>query len=165
MSEVFRPRTNFAWAIVALALISLFAANSFLVVGFSLQMISELLICAILASLVYAIWIKPKLVLKDDVIEVVNPLRTELIPYQEVLNLETKWALTIVHQRGKTKVWVAPATGKQRWIAEKKFGWYGKGVVPLSEGRGDSSETMSESLQSSSGQAAYMIRERLKRLS
>ena len=110
MPEVFRPRTNFAWAIVALALIFLFAANSFLVVGFSLQMISELLICAILASLIYAIWIKPKLILKDDVIEVVNPLRTELIPYREVLNLETKWALTIVHQRGKTKVWVAPAT-------------------------------------------------------
>jgi len=128
-------------------------------------MITELMMCAILASLVYAIWIKPKLVLKDDVIEVVNPFRTELIPYREVLNLETKWALTIVHQRGKTKVWVAPATGKHRWIAEKKFGWYGKGVVPLSEGRVDSSETMSESLQSSSGQAAYMIRERLKRLS
>jgi hypothetical protein len=165
MREVFRPKTNFAWASVALLLVFLFAANSFLIVGYSLQMISELVICAILTGLVYAIWIKPKLVLKDDVIEVVNPLKTELIPYREVLSLETKWALTIIHQRGKTKVWVAPATGKQRWIAETKFGWYGKGIVPLTEGRGDSSETMSESLQSSSGQAAYMIRERLKRLS
>ncbi len=164
MREVFRPKTNFAWAIVSLVLIFLFVANSFLVVGFSSQMISELVICAILASIVYAIWIKPKLVLKDDVIEVVNPLRTESIPYREVLSLETKWTLTIIHQRGKTRVWVAPVTGKQRWIAEKKFGWYGSGVVPLSNGGGDSSETMSQSLDSFSGQAAYMIRERIKRL-
>jgi hypothetical protein len=146
-----------------LILLTLFVANSIFVVGVGIGTIGELAVAGALGGIVYAIWIKPKLVLGDDVIEVVNPLRTEVIPYREVLNLETKWALTIVHNRGKTTVWVAPASGKRRWIADQTFGWYGRGV-PLSESRGGGSETMSESLNSLSGQAAYLIRERMKRL-
>jgi hypothetical protein len=164
VQEIFRPRSNFVWAAVSLVLIVLFAANSFLVATNSLQILFELALCAILACLVFIIWIRPKLVLKDEEIEVVNPLKTELIPYRKVLNLETKWALSIVHEGGKTRVWVAPATGKRRWIADKKFGLFGSGVIPLSESRDSGSETMSASLDSSSGQAAYMIRERLKKI-
>jgi hypothetical protein len=100
--------------------------------------------------------------LREDVIEVVNPLRTELIAYSDVLELETKWSLAIIHSRGTTRVWVAPASGKQRWVAEKKFGWYTSGLASAeSKHRGE--ETMSASLDSLSGQAAYMIRERMKR--
>lgn len=103
------------------------------------------------------------MVLRDDVIEVVNPLHTVLIPYRDVLDFETKWALKIVHSRGKTIVWVAPASGKRRWIGDKTFGWYGSNV-PFSESGQIETEAMSESLNSFSGQAAYMIRERMKRL-
>ena len=163
MYETFRPRSNFVWAGVSLALIILFAANSFLVVTNTTQNFLELVLCVILSGITYVVWIRPKLVLRDEVIEVVNPLRTELIPYHEVLDLETKWALTIVHSRGKTRVWVAPVSGKRRWIADKKFGWYGSSI-PLSESRHSGPETMSASLISLSGQAAYLIRERMKRL-
>jgi hypothetical protein len=163
MDDTFRPRSNFVWAGVSLALIILFAANSFFVVTNATQHFLELVLCVILIGITYVIWMRPKLVLRDEVIEVVNPLRTELIPYHEVLDLETKWALTIVHSQGKTTVWVAPVSGKRRWIADKKFGWYGGGI-PLSESRKGGPETMSESLISLSGQAAYLIRERIKRL-
>ena len=163
MFQTFRPRTNFVWAGIALGLISLFAANSLMVVSNRAQTFVELTICLILGGTSYLIWIKPKLVLRDDVIEVVNPLRTESIAYADVKDLETKWALTIVHSQGKTRVWVAPATGKRRWIADKTFGIYGRGI-PLSESRDEGSETMSASLNSFSGQAAYMIRERMKRI-
>jgi hypothetical protein len=111
---------------------------------------------------VYAFWIKPKLVIGVEAVQVINPLRTEVIPYKDVVELETKWALTIIHAAGKTRVWVAPASGKQRWIAEKKFGFYSGGLSSnerFSGGEG----TMSASLDSLSGQAAYMIRERMKR--
>lgn len=163
MQQTFRPRSNYAWAGTSLVLLTLFVANSILVVGVGLQTVAELMVAGVLSGVVYAIWLKPKLVLRDEVIEVVNPLRTELIPYNEVIDLETKWALTIVHNKGKTTVWVAPASGKRRWIADQTFGWYGRGV-PLSDSRATGSETMSESLNSLSGQAAYLIRERLKRL-
>ena len=144
-------------------LLSLFAVNSVMVLGITAQSFFELAICAVLASATYFVWIKPKMVLRDDVIEVVNPFSTELIAYGDVLDLETKWALSIIHRGGTTRVWVAPATGKRRWIADKTFGTYGRGV-PLSDSGETGTEAMSASLESLSGQAAYLIRERTKRL-
>ena len=162
MNETFRPRSNFAWAGTSYILIALFAANSLWVVADSIQIMRDLLLCAILSTLVHIFWIKPKLVFRVDTIEVVNPFRTELISYKDILDLETKWSLAIIHTRGTSRVWVAPASGKQRWVAEKKFGWFGGGV-PLSDSRNAGTESMSASLDSVSGQAAYMIRERIKR--
>jgi hypothetical protein len=103
------------------------------------------------------------MVLRDDHIEVVNPLSTVVIPYSDVVELNTKWTLTITHNRGQTKVWVAPAGGKQRWIADKKFGWLGSNI-PLSQSKEIEMESMSASLHSFSGQAAYMIQERIRRI-
>jgi hypothetical protein len=162
MNETFRPRNNFIWAGSSLVLLILFVANSFLMVEKATQRIFETIFAMLLGATVYLIWIKPKMVLRNDFIEVVNPFRRELIEYGDVINLETKWVLTIIHKRGRTKVWVAPASGKQRWVADKKFGWYGNGL-PFSESRGTEMESMSDSLNSVSGQAAYMIRERIKR--
>ena len=162
MNETFRPRSNFLWAGVSLVLILLFAANSMVVATSSEQNIFEFLICLILVVTAYLIWIKPKMVLRDDHIEVVNPLSTVVIPYSDVVELNTKWTLTITHSGGQTKVWVAPAGGKQRWIADKKFGWLSSDI-PLSQSRGIEMESMSSSLYSFSGQAAYMIQERIKR--
>jgi hypothetical protein len=162
MNETFRPRSNFVWAGASIVLITLFGINSFWVGTNSAQTLFELLLCFIFGVVVYLIWLRPKLVLREDVIEVINPLSSKLIPYREVLDLETKWSLAIIHSGGKTRVWVAPATGKQRWIAEKKFGWY-VGGLPLSESKSTGMESMSASLDSVSGQAAFLIRERMKR--
>ena len=163
MYETFRPRSNFVWAGISIALITLFATNSFLVNTSAFHIAFELLGCVALIGISFAIWIRPKLVFRDHVMEVVNPLRTELIPYADVIELETQWALTIIHTGGKTTVWVAPASGKGRWIAEQRFGMLGSNI-PLSKSRHTQSETMSGSLDSFSGEAAYMIRERIKRL-
>lgn len=137
--------------------------SSLFVLENAAQAISELLLAVVLVVLVYLLWIKPKMVLKDEVIEVINPLSTVEIAYRDIQELQTKWALAIIHTRGKTSVWVAPASGKRRWIADKSFGWYGSNV-PLSRSNEIETETMSESLDSLSGQAAYLIRERIKRL-
>ena len=163
MPETFRPRSNLAWAGVTMILIALFATNSFLVATDSLQIARELVLCVVLATIAYLLWIRPKLVLDNEVITVVNPLGTELIPYRDIVALETKWALTIVHNRGRTIVWVAPASGKGKWIADNRFRRLGSGV-PLSDSGFGDSQTMSASLDSMSGQAAYLIRERIKRL-
>jgi hypothetical protein len=162
MNETFRPRSNFAWAGSAYVLIILFGVNSIVVGTNAIQTVFELIVCAIFGVVVYGIWIKPKMVLGAEAIEVVNPLRTHTISYKDVLELETKWALSIIHTGGKTTVWVAPASGKQRWIADKKFGWYSSGLA-VSRGNQGGEGSMSSSLDSLSGQAAFTIRERIKR--
>lgn len=151
------------WAGSAFILIALFIVNSLWIADSAIQVFFELFICTILALVVHLIWIKPKMVLRANMVEVVNPFRTETISYKNILALETKWILSIVHTEGVTRVWVAPATGKQRWIADKKFGWYASGF-PLSESKTTNTEAMSASLESLSGQAAYLIRDRLNRL-
>ena len=163
MYETFRPKSNLVWAGISILLITLFALNSFVVNTSALQIVTEMMICLILAGICFAIWIRPKLIFREDTMEIINPLSTHLIAYKDVLELETQWALRIIHSSGKTTVWVAPASGKRKWIAEQRFGMYG-GNVPLSQNRHNTSESMSGSLDSFSGQAAYMIRERIKRL-
>ncbi len=44
-------------------------------------------------------------------IEVVNPLRTHVVSWPAVLDIETRWALTLVTARGRITVWAAPAQG------------------------------------------------------
>jgi hypothetical protein len=163
VNETFRPRSNYAWAATSYVLIALFATNTLWVSGDSGQIMGDLILCVILSALVYIFWIKPKLILRVDLIEIVNPFRTEFISYIDILDLETKWILAIVHTRGKSRVWVAPASGKQRWVADKKFGYFG-GSIRMSDSKSSGTESMSASLDSLSGQAAYMIRERMKRL-
>lgn len=162
MLHTFRPRSNYVWAAISFLLILLFATNSILVLTNVMQTLVELTLCLVLATISYLIWIRPKMVLDQDCIRVINPLGREEIAYDDILDFETKWALTIVHRGGKTRVWVAPASGKRRWIADNTFGWYGRGV-PMSGSSVDGAGTMSESLDSVSGQAAYLIRERMKR--
>lgn len=162
MSETFRPRSNLVWAGISILLISLFATNSFVVNTNPVQIVMEVLICLALVGVCFVIWIRPKLIFRDEVLEVINPLKTEVIPYDDVVELQTQWALRIVHTGGKTTVWVAPASGKRKWIAEQRFGMYGS-HVPLSQSTHNTAETMSGGLDSFSGQAAYMIRERIKR--
>lgn len=163
MAETFRPRINFLWASFALALIALFLINSLAVEKRGAHTVIEIIVSVVLGYLTYLLWVRPKLVLHESVIEVINPLSKESIDYRDVISLETKWALTIVHRGGRTQVWVAPATGKRRWIADKTFGW-NSSRIPLSREVSNDTETMSASLISASGQAAYMIRERIKRL-
>jgi hypothetical protein len=126
------------------------------------QSVIELGACAILSLIAYLIWVRPKLVVNDTAVRVVNPITSITIPYGEIKDLETKWVLTIVHAKGRTTAWVAPAGGKRRWIADQTFRWYGSGV-PLTESQGVETGSMSASLDSYSGQAAYLIRERMKR--
>jgi cell division protein FtsW (lipid II flippase) len=162
MDKTFRPRSNYAWAVVSLLLIVLFVANSIFVGEDAGQSLLELGLSAVLAFGTYLAWIRPKLVIGQDAVLVVNPLKTVSIPYKEIIDFETKWALSIVHAKGRTTAWVAPASGKRRWIADQTFRWYGSGV-PLSENRGIETGAMSASLDSYSGQAAYLIREQMKR--
>jgi hypothetical protein len=162
MEETFRPRSNYAWAVVSYLLLGLFALNSIFVAEDAGQSIVEIGVSAILALVVYLIWLRPRLILTNTSVEVVNPIQSITIPYSEIEDLQTKWALTIVHAKGRTTAWVAPTGGKRRWIADQTFRWYGSGV-PLTESHGVETDSMSASLDSYSGQAAYLIRERMKR--
>jgi hypothetical protein len=91
----------------------------------------------------------------------VNPLRTKVIRYSEIIDLKTKWTLQIELENGSVQVWVAPANGKNRWIGESTLRWRNK-RIPLTQFENFVETPMSQSIHSDSGLAASLIRERMK---
>jgi hypothetical protein len=160
---VFRPKGNFAWAILAIGLDILFMAQVVLYPADNTSNWIEYAIGAFIAVGALLMWVRPKLVLHEDHLVVVNPLSKESIAYKDINDLETKWTLRINHNGKRTRVWVAPANGKQRWVAESVSGWASKGADLSEMAQGDFT-TISDSLASDSGVAAAMIRQRLKGL-
>jgi hypothetical protein len=160
---VFRPKGNFAWAIVALVLDGLFMAQVVLFPAENAVNWLEFTLAAVIAVAAILMWVRPKLVLNEDHLVVVNPLSQVTIAYKDIDELETKWSLRINHGGKQTPVWVAPANGKQRWISESARIWKFNNI-PTSERVTDEYTTVSDSLGSDSGIAAALIRERLRDL-
>jgi hypothetical protein len=161
--NVFRPKGNFAWATVAILLVGLYLAQViFFPVENSINWI-EFAVGAFVVIAAFLIWVKPKLVFNDDHLVVVNPLSQVTIAYKDIDDLDTKWSLRINHRGKRTRVWVAPANGKQRWISESTR-IYKFNNIKSSEIVTNEFTSVSASLGSDSGVAAALIRERLKGL-
>jgi hypothetical protein len=122
------PKGNFAWAILAIGLDILFMVQVVLYPADNTSNWIEYGIGAFIAVGALLMWVRPKLVLREDHLVVVNPISQVTIAYKDINDLETKWALRINHSGKRTRVWVAPANGKQRWVAESVSGWNSKTV-------------------------------------
>jgi hypothetical protein len=162
MSEriIFRPKSNFFWGILALALDALFVLQSALYPGATWL---DFTIGAIVAAAASLCWIRPKLILRETDLVVVNPIRKVAIQYVDILELNTKWSLQIIHRNGKVRVWVAPASGKRRWISESTSRWLSD-RLPTSSGRTTEVTSMSNSYLSDSGAAAILIQNKIDQL-
>jgi hypothetical protein len=58
-----------------------------------------------------ALW-RPLLVVSDDGVVVTNPLRSVHIPWNALVNIDTKFSLTLFTPGRKIEVWVAPSPGR-----------------------------------------------------
>lgn len=161
--NVYRPKGNLVWGYVAIGFDALYLSQSVLYPTKSSVLALDIAAAGAIAAAATLLWIRPKLVLRDNDLVVVNPVKTETISYRDITELETKWSLLIVHGSKKTRVWVAPANGKQRWIADSTFRWRSD-RVPTSAERTNETTSISSSLNSDSGVAAHLIRERVKHL-
>lgn len=160
-TQVFRPKSNLVWAGLALALDFLFVYQSLIYPIANSTLAVEISVGICVAGVVFLLWIRPKLILGDKTLTVVNPLQTVKIGYDEITNIETKWTLLIEHNGKSTRAWVAPANGKSSWIADSAFRWKNT-RVPTSESRLDAITPMSQSTKSDSGIAAQLIRTRMQ---
>lgn len=58
-----------------------------------------------------ALW-RPVLVVSDGRIEVTNPFRSIEIPWESLVNVDTKFALTLFTPGRRFEVWIAPSPGR-----------------------------------------------------
>jgi len=157
----FRPKSNYVWGGVALLLDALFVVQSVFYSADGESIWFDLAIAALVAGVVVLLWLRPKLVLHQDHLVVVNPLSTRVIRFENIKELDTKWALQIVHTQGQTRVWVASATGKFHWMADANQSRI-LNRAARNQGRVVDVTSASQSLHSDSGLAAHLIRQRLE---
>jgi hypothetical protein len=160
MNTVFRPKGNLVWAGLAFVLDAIFLTQSIFYPTGAGIFVLDLAVAIFVAAAAYLLWVKPKLVLRENDLVVVNPFKKATIQYSTITELKTKWALQIHYSDTSIQVWVAPANGKGRWIADSTFRWRNN-RVPLTEGKTIEHSSMSQSLGSDSGLAASLIRERM----
>jgi hypothetical protein len=66
------------------------------------------------ATLCWLLFIKPKVVVFDEGITIVNPTMTASFGWDEVDEIETRFGLTIESGKAKVVAWAAPAPGRYR---------------------------------------------------
>jgi hypothetical protein len=125
--EVFRPKSNLAWAGISYFLVSVFVLQGLFYPGKIENVLINALIAIFVSLASHLIWVRPKMVLHQEFIRVVNPFETTIIRYQDIESLGTKWCLQITHKAKKTGVWVAPATSRRAGLG--RSGMRIKGVA------------------------------------
>jgi hypothetical protein len=157
-NEIFKPKSDFVWGAIGMLFALLFLIQA---VVYPTGNWFEFVFCLAVAGTVFLLWLRPRLVLRENDLVVVNPLSTRVISYRDIVELETRWALRIIHESGSTRVWVAPASGKQRWISDNTSRW-SSDRLPTNQAKTVEFTSMSKSHFSDSGAAALLIKQRLE---
>ncbi|MGN6425234.1 MAG: PH domain-containing protein [Leifsonia sp.] len=153
--EVFVSRFNRVLAVL------IWAAAAALTIGLLVSVHDARLLyivpCGLFALLGWAMLWRPKLTVGDDGIEVVNVSRTIRIPWQALIHVDTKYALTLYTPGHKFPVWSAPAPGTAstlRATRRETKGAVGRPRVA------DSVRRPGDLLSTESGAAAEVVRRR-----
>ncbi len=117
---------------------------------------------SLIALIAWLTWVglwRPSLQLDDEAITVVNTFATTVVPWAALIQVDTKYALTLVTPHRRVTVTVAPAPGR---IASALSNRDLKGI---SAPRGaDGSISPGDLPNSDSGAAAHLVRQRWERL-
>ena len=103
-----------------------------------------------------SLW-RPLLTITNDGVEVINPFRSIHIPWNALVNVDTKFALTLFTPGRKFEVWVAPSPGRS-------FGYRSAAVadreIRRSSPHSSSTVRPGDLVTSESGAAASLVRSR-----
>ncbi|MEN9749550.1 MAG: hypothetical protein RL149_628 [Actinomycetota bacterium] len=156
--ETFRPRSNIFAAVCVyfLALVYLLQVTLY---PTDQNLVADAIVLVLATAFAYFVFQRPKLVLHEDHVVVVNPASKTTINYSDIVDLDTQWALKIKHSRGSTRVWAAPASGRRSWVASRVEDFTRPDNSSVKQ-TGDFAPA-SQSVNSHSGLAAALIRQRM----
>jgi hypothetical protein len=66
---------------------------------------------AAVAVTIWAVYWRPRIVVEDDGVLLVNVVRTIRVPWQAIRSIETRWTLTLVTDAGRFAAWASPGPG------------------------------------------------------
>lgn len=139
----------------------IWAATSALSVGLVVSLRDARLLyivpCALFAVLAWAMLWRPRLTVSEERIELVNVTRTVSIPWDALINVETKYALTLYTPGRQFPVWSAPAPGTLSTLRATRRETKGREGGPTVDG---SLRRPGDLLSTESGAAAEVVRRR-----
>ena len=113
--------------------------------------------CGLFALLAWAALWRPRLVVSDEELELVNVTRTVRIPWAALINVDTKYALTLYTPGHRFPVWAAPAPGTASTLRATRRETTGRIGRPSVE---NSVRRPGDLLSTESGAAAEVVRRR-----
>ncbi|WP_285116197.1 PH domain-containing protein [Leifsonia sp. fls2-241-R2A-40a] len=157
--EVFVSRFNRVLAILV------WAAAAALAVGLLLSVQDARLLyivpCALFAFVAWAMLWRPSFTVADDGLTAVNVTRTVHVPWEALIHVDTKYALTLYTPGHKYPVWAAPAPGTARTLRATRNETKGRIGRPSVE---DTVRRPGDLLSTESGAAAEVVRRRWTQL-
>lgn len=157
-AQTFRATTNRVIAVAGWVAASLGAATTVALAATGRPTrLLDLLPLALLALLAWELFWRPRVVVDDEGVELVDLFRTNRIPWSTIIDVQTRWALTIVTPRRRYRASAAPAPGARSRPRTGRDGLH-PGV-----GR-DGGIQVSGAIGTDSGDAAAIVRDRWRRL-
>jgi len=153
--QIFRARSGYAYAAAVVLVCGTLSVETWLESDFASATTTTLWsLFFILAA--HLIFVRPKLVVGDEGVLVVNPFKSYLLTWDVVIDIDTRFAVTFVTGNRRISAWAATAPGR----------YHGRTVHPselkgLHLGNRDHIQP-GDSPRTSSGQAAAICRARLE---
>ena len=152
--QTFRPKARFAIAaVIALQGVLLFSQVAALEKPGSLA--TAIFAFIAVNTLVWLLFLRPKIVFYDEHLVIVNPFTEVVIPWGAVQAIDSHFAFSVQVGGKKYSAWAAPAPGRQHSSTLHSSDFKGLGFSEKLETR------LSDSPNSDSGAAAYLARTRL----
>lgn len=152
---VFRPRGGqiLAWIAIGVCAMGLVIIAVTDGVASLLVWVAPVLLVAWLAWVLY---VAPAVTVTDGFVEVANPFRTHRVPWGDIAEVETRYALTVQTRAGRRiRAWAAPAPGARRAMTMRSE------ELARTAGDGDTRRP-SDALGTASGDAAGLVRRHLE---
>ena len=154
----FHSRFNRVLAIVIWSLEAFLLVSSVITGDFAKDPALAVVPAAFAAIAVWAMLWNPRVVVSDKNVVIVNVLRSIVIPWPALIDVDTKYSLSLRTPRGNYSAWAAPAPGRTGVAmarrAERRHG--SSAQSPDMGGR----ERPGDLITTESGEAAYLVRER-----
>ncbi|GAA1849733.1 PH domain-containing protein [Microbacterium koreense] len=151
---VFRPRGGqiLAWVAIVVCAASLVLI---LVTDGPLAVVLWSSPLVLIAWIAWLLYVRPSVTVSDGFVEIDNPFRTHRIPWGDIDDIDTRFALTVTTTGGRRiRAWAAPAPGIRRALATRRE------EVAESPGDGDTRRP-SDAAGTESGDASLIVHRRL----
>lgn len=116
---------------------------------------------ALVVVLTVAAFWRPHVSVRRDAIEIGNVFSTQIVPWQAIRRIDTKWALALETDRGTVTAWASPAPGRHAVLGMARSDV--RGAASSARAAGGSIRP-GDALSTESGAAAHVIRSQWEQL-